>query len=198
MLSSVRKPRLESEEDLLQQPTEPAHQAQPPSHPPSLNIVIQVVGSRGDLQPFIPISKELQKLGHRVRIATHTVFRPFVESAGIEFFDIGGDPAELMAYMVNNPGLLPSYGSAVKGELRRKREVVRALMERCWLSCFALGETQPLRNGKMRQRDPQPFVADAIIANPPSFAHLHCAQKLGVPLHMVFTYVFYYTWNVLD
>ena len=190
MLSSVRKTPLESDEDFLPQPTEADDEAEPPSQSPRLNIVIQVVGSRGDLQPFIPIAKELQKLGHRVRIATHTVFRRVVESEGIEFFDIGGDPAELMAYMVNNPGLLPSYGSAVKGELRRKRQVVRGLMERCWLSCFAPGEMQPLRNGKMRRRDPQPFVADAIIANPPSFAHLHCAQKLGIPLHMVFTYVF--------
>ena len=30
-------------------------------------------------------------------------------------------------------------------------------------------------------------MAEAIIANPPSFAHVHCAQALGVPLHMVFT-----------
>jgi len=35
----------------------------------------------------------------------------------------------------------------------------------------------------------KPFVADAIIANPPSFGHIHCAEKLGVPLHLMFTYV---------
>lgn len=31
-------------------------------------------------------------------------------------------------------------------------------------------------------------MADAIIANPPSFAHIHCAEALGVPLHLVFTF----------
>ena len=31
------------------------------------------------------------------------------------------------------------------------------------------------------------FLADAIIANPPSMAHIHCAEKLSIPLHMVFT-----------
>jgi len=31
------------------------------------------------------------------------------------------------------------------------------------------------------------FLADAIIANPPSMGHIHCAEKLGIPLHMVFT-----------
>jgi hypothetical protein len=39
------------------------------------------------------------------------------------------------------------------------------------------------------QKDAKVFVADAIIANPPSFAHLHCAEKLGIPLHLMFTYV---------
>lgn len=33
-----------------------------------------------------------------------------------------------------------------------------------------------------------PFVADAIIANPPSFAHIHIAERLGIPLHMMFTF----------
>lgn len=154
---------------------------------PILNIVMQAVGSQGDVQPFIAIGKALQERGHRVRLATHGVFRSLVESNGIEFFDIGGDPAELMAYMVKNPGLLPSYESAAKGELRRKRKIVRGLMDRCWLSCFARDEDHTQDGGKMRQVDPKPFVANAIIANPPSFAHLHCAQKLGVPLHMVFT-----------
>ena len=33
----------------------------------------------------------------------------------------------------------------------------------------------------------RPFIADCIIANPPSFAHIHCAEKLGIPLHIMFT-----------
>jgi UDP:flavonoid glycosyltransferase YjiC (YdhE family) len=36
--------------------------------------------------------------------------------------------------------------------------------------------------------DKAPFVADAIIANPPSFAPAHIAEKLGIPLHMMFTF----------
>lgn len=62
-----------------------------------LNIVIQVVGSRGDVQPFVAMGNELQKSGHRVRIATHGIFKTFVQSAGLEFFSTGGDPAELIA-----------------------------------------------------------------------------------------------------
>jgi hypothetical protein len=70
-----------------------------------LSIVVQVVGSRGDVQPFVALGQELQTHGHRVRIATHTVFKDFVQSAGLEFYPIGGDPAELMAVSYNAPRL---------------------------------------------------------------------------------------------
>jgi len=76
--------------------------------PPPLNIVIHVVGSRGDVQPFVALGKTLkQTYGHRVRLATHPTFQSFVEENELEFFSIGGDPAELMAFMVKNPGLMP-------------------------------------------------------------------------------------------
>jgi hypothetical protein len=60
-----------------------------------LNIVIQVVGSRGDVQPFIALGQELQRYGHRVRIATHNTFESFVKESNLEFYPIGGDPKEL-------------------------------------------------------------------------------------------------------
>ena len=72
----------------------------PPVYSPwnlPLNIVIQVVGSRGDVQPFIALGNELQRHGHRIRLATHGVFEQFVLQAGLDFFAIGGDPAQLMA-----------------------------------------------------------------------------------------------------
>lgn len=72
--------------------------------PPPLNIVIQVVGSRGDVQPFVALGKVLKDTyGHRVRLATHPTFMDFVVENGLEFFSIGGDPAELMAFMVRVP-----------------------------------------------------------------------------------------------
>ena len=72
--------------------------------PPKLNIVVMVIGSRGDVQPFVAIAKVLkEKYGHRVRLATHPAFREFVVGEGVDFFSVGGDPAELMAFMVKNP-----------------------------------------------------------------------------------------------
>ncbi|KAH6880721.1 hypothetical protein B0T10DRAFT_609391 [Thelonectria olida] len=141
-----------------------------------LNIVIQVVGSRGDVQPFIALGNELQRHGHRVRLATHDTFENFVRSSGLEFYPVGGDPAELMAYMVKNPGLIPSMKSLTAGEIQQKRYMVQEMLENFWYSCL-----------KPDTLTGQPFVADAIIANPPSFAHVHCAQALGIPVHLMFT-----------
>lgn len=141
-----------------------------------LNIVIQVVGSRGDVQPFVALGKELQKYGHRVRLATHSKFEQFVRTADLEFYPIGGDPVELMSYMVRNPGLIPSIKSLRAGDIQRKRALMADILDGCWRSCI--------------ERDlyhKTPFVADAIIANPPSFAHVHCAQVLGIPVHLMFT-----------
>ncbi|KAF2002598.1 glycosyltransferase family 1 protein [Amniculicola lignicola CBS 123094] len=162
--------------------------AQTPSRPPPsskpasrlwsirLNIVIQVVGSRGDVQPFIALGQELLKYGHRVRLATHNTFADFVRESGLEFYPIGGDPKELMAYMAKNPGLIPSMTSLRAGEIQKKRLMMSEMLDGCWRSCI---DADPV--------DARPFVADAIIANPPSFAHIHCAQALGVPLHLMFT-----------
>jgi UDP:flavonoid glycosyltransferase YjiC (YdhE family) len=142
----------------------------------NVNIVIQVVGSRGDVQPFIALGNELQKHGHRVRIATHGIFDSFVRNAGLEFYPIGGNPADLMAYMVKNPGLIPKIKTLRAGDIQKKRSMVAEMLQGCWSSCI---EDDPLTA--------IPFVADAIIANPPSFAHIHCAQALGIPVHLMFT-----------
>jgi UDP:flavonoid glycosyltransferase YjiC (YdhE family) len=162
--------------------TPPTEHAATTAEPPNttwaarLNIVIQVVGSRGDVQPFVALGTELQHHGHRVRLASHDMFEEFVRGAGLEFYPIGGNPAELMSYMVKNPGLIPSMKSLAAGEIQKNRDMVGDMLGKLWDSCL--------------QRDPatrDPFVADAIIANPPSFAHIHCGQALGVPVHLMFT-----------
>ncbi|RAH69469.1 putative UDP-glucose,sterol transferase [Aspergillus aculeatinus CBS 121060] len=161
--------------------------------PLKLNIVVQVVGSRGDVQPFIALGKVLKSHGHRVRLATHLAFREVIEDEGLEFFSIGGDPAELMAFMVKNPGLMPHMSTIRSGAIRRRRREMKTIFSGCWRSCWETGDGTGMHHipddpwsetGDYRTK---PFVADAIIANPPSFAHLSCAEKLGIPLNMMFT-----------
>ena len=172
--------------------------------PPPLNVVIHVVGSRGDVQPFVALGKVLKETyGHRVRLATHPTFRDFVTENGLEFFSIGGDPSELMAFMVKNPGLMPGFDTLRSGDVGKRRRGIAEMVKGCWRSCIETGDglsgESPRQNvvewmgyddgSESPEAAHKPFVADAIIANPPSFAHVHCAEKLGIPLHMMFTYV---------
>ncbi|KAL5619477.1 hypothetical protein FOVSG1_001699 [Fusarium oxysporum f. sp. vasinfectum] len=169
--------------------------------PPKLNVVVQIVGSRGDVQPFVALGKVLKDTyGHRVRIATHPTFQSFVEENGLEFFSIGGDPAELMAFMVKHPGLMPGFDAITSGEVSKRRKGIQEILMGCWRSCIEGGDglgpppkphasNAPLDVSLEVPGGPgqEPFVADALIANPPSFAHVHIAEKLGIPVHMMFT-----------
>lgn len=153
--------------------------------PPPLNVVIHVVGSRGDVQPFVALGKVLKSTyGHRVRLATHLTFEKFVEENDLEFFDIGGDPAELMAFMVKNPGLIPGMKSLKAGDVGKRRKGMAEILQGCWRSCADADEARVDECSALKAK---PFIAHAIIANPPSFAHIHCAEKLGIPLHLMFT-----------
>ncbi|GAM35041.1 hypothetical protein TCE0_015r03036 [Talaromyces pinophilus] len=155
--------------------------------PPALNIVIQVVGSRGDVQPFVALGKVLKyTYGHRVRLATHPTFKDFVQENGLEFFSIGGDPSRLMAFMTKNPSLMPGFRSLVNGDISQRRKDVAEYIQGCWRSCYKAGDGMSSHTTD-DDLSARPFVADCIIANPPSFAHIHCAEKLGIPLHIMFT-----------
>ena len=71
------------------------------------------------MQPYLSLALHLILTnGHRVRIATHPDFKDFILKANerlagknhngrplqgrLEFFDVGGDPKSLMAYMVKS------------------------------------------------------------------------------------------------
>jgi hypothetical protein len=123
-----------------------------PSRRVKLNIVIIIIGSRGDIQPFIRIGKILQNdYGHRVRMATHPSFRDFVEKdSGLEFFSIGGNPAELMAFMVKNPGLIPNLDTIKEGEIGRRRAQMYEMFQGMWRACInATDDETDKTNAKM-------------------------------------------------
>ncbi|KAI8817500.1 uncharacterized protein EV422DRAFT_215297 [Fimicolochytrium jonesii] len=123
---------------------------------PMMNIVIQIVGSRRDVQPFSALTKELQTYGHRVRIATHETFRTWIRRYEVEFYPISGDPAVLMAFTVENKGLHPA-----KGDIGSKRKMIREILRGCWKSC-----------GEADDETSEPFRAAVIIAKP-AFVRAH-------------------------
>ena len=60
-----------------------------------MNITILTYGSRGDVQPFIPLSLALMARGHKVILAAPSRFRSLVEEYGITFYSLEGDPEDL-------------------------------------------------------------------------------------------------------
>ncbi|XAR62486.1 Sterol 3-beta-glucosyltransferase [Bertholletia excelsa] len=140
---------------------------------PKLKITMLVVGTRGDVQPFLAVAKRLQEFGHHVRLATHDNFSSFVKSAGVDFYPLGGDPRVWQDVdMARNKGLIPS----APGEISIQRKQLKAIIESLLSAC-----TGPdIESGR-------PFRAQAIIANPPAYGHAHVAEALGIPLHIFFT-----------
>ncbi|CCO36656.1 hypothetical protein BN14_10798 [Rhizoctonia solani AG-1 IB] len=102
-----------------------------------------------------------------------------VKDAGLRFYNIGGDPHELMSYMVRNPGLIPGIESLTNGDIGKKQKMVGEILEGCFASCFAPDYGPGEDTG---------FAAYAILSNPSTFAHIHCAEALGIPLLFVFHY----------
>ncbi|KAM1761234.1 hypothetical protein FF1_003905 [Malus domestica] len=139
---------------------------------PPMQIVMLIVGTRGDVQPFIAIGKRLQDYGHRVRLATHSNFKEFVLTAGLEFYPLGGDPKVLAGYMVKNKGFLPSGPSEIPIQRSQLKDIIYSLFSAC---------KEPDMDSGI------PFKADAIIANPPAYGHTHVAEALKVPIHVFFT-----------
>ncbi|KAL5990162.1 hypothetical protein ACLOJK_011059 [Asimina triloba] len=132
---------------------------------PPLQIAMLIVGTRGDVQPFVAIGKRLQDYGHRVRLATHSNFKEFVLTAGLEFYPIGGDPKILAEYMVKNKGFLPSGPSEIPIQRKQMKEIIYSLLSACRDSDVDSGI---------------PFKAEAIIANPPAYESIVMGCRYSV------------------
>ncbi|KAL6639462.1 hypothetical protein ACP70R_023192 [Stipagrostis hirtigluma subsp. patula] len=128
---------------------------------PPMQIVMLIVGTRGDVQPFIAIGKRLQDYGHRVRLATHANFKEFVMTAGLEFYPLGGDPKILAGYMVKNKGFLPATPSEIPIQRKQIRDIIFSLLPACKDPDIDTGVS---------------FCAEAIIANPAAYSQSHSSD----------------------
>ncbi|DBA00178.1 TPA: hypothetical protein N0F65_007803 [Lagenidium giganteum] len=159
------------------------HAAAAPSlQPPDMNVCIMIVGTRGDVQPFVAIALRLQKDGHRVRLATHAVYRDFVMEHDVEFYPLGGDPKELAAYMVKTGGhLIPLKMENLTHDIPKNMQMIEEIIHSTWP---AVSAADP--DGEGKGKPGKPFQAHAIISNPVTYGHIHVAERLGVPLHIMF------------
>ncbi len=61
-----------------------------------MRINIVTSGSRGDIQPYIPLALGLQRAGHMVKITTASDYREWICSYGIEYARLVGDVRQMM------------------------------------------------------------------------------------------------------
>lgn len=131
------------------------------SHP--YNIVLLTIGSRGDVQPYIALGKELLKEGHNVTIATHGEFKDWINKHGIKHRELAGDPAELMQLMVTHGSLSVAF---LKEAHSKFKDWISSLLKTSWLACQG---------------------ADMIIESPSAMGGIHIAEALGIPYMRAFT-----------
>lgn len=129
----------------------------------SMKITCLTIGSRGDVQPYIALCKGLLAEGHKPRIATHAEFQGWIESHGIEFARVEGDPGELMRLCIEN-------GTFTWAFLREANSTFRGwlddLLESAWHACEG---------------------SELLIESPSAMGGIHIAEKLGIPYFRAFT-----------
>ncbi|KAK4199507.1 family 1 putative glycosyltransferase, partial [Triangularia verruculosa] len=129
----------------------------------SMKITCLTIGSRGDVQPYIALCKRLMKDGHRPRICTHAEFQGWIESHGIEFRAVGGDPSELMRLCIQN-------GTFTWAFLKEANSTMRG-----WLDDLLVTAWEACKG------------SDLLIESPSAMAGIHIAEALGIPYFRAFT-----------
>ncbi|KAJ5607135.1 hypothetical protein N7537_003754 [Penicillium hordei] len=142
------------------------------THEIPLDIILMLVGSREETKSIILIGQELHQHGHRVRVAAHSIFQSVVHRAGLEFFSIGSDPEHTIA--TKDSALMPDSSGVDRHQVLKNKKVLLNTLKECWNACTHPGS-----------HEDKPFVADAIIATPLAHAHIHCAEHLSIPLHIM-------------
>lgn len=97
---------------------------------------------------------------------------------------------EVLPHLLSRVSLLSCRALLTKTLLKidKKRNVMFEMFQDFWRACInATNEKDNFTNRKM-MADKHSFVADVIIANSSSFAHIHCAERLVIPLHLMFTF----------
>jgi UDP:flavonoid glycosyltransferase YjiC (YdhE family) len=123
-------------------------------------------GTRGDVQPYVGLALRVRDEGvAQPVIAAPPAFRTFVESHGLDFAPVEGNPTDLLASGRYPGALSPASGwyRALVASLRYWREaraVFAQMLENAWAAC----------------RD-----ADALVVSLPTTWGYHLARALDVP-----------------
>ncbi|KAJ5795964.1 uncharacterized protein N7518_004504 [Penicillium psychrosexuale] len=69
---------------------------------------------------------------------------------------------------------MPDSNGLDRHQALKNKKVLLNTLKECWNACIYPGS-----------HESKPFVTDAIIATPLAHAHVHCAERLSIPLHIM-------------
>ena len=97
-----------------------------------MNITILTYGSRGDVQPFLPLSLGLMANGHSVKLAAPLRFKRLVERYGIQFISLPGEPEDL-SQRLNDVGFnfIKMVGEMMEHAIEIGAEMLRQTEDAC-------------------------------------------------------------------
>jgi sterol 3beta-glucosyltransferase len=126
-----------------------------------MRIVLNSVGSTGDVMPFLALGQELKELGHSVILAAPPNFQPMAEGTGIDFAPVGPFwenewASQLSMQMVNEPDPTRQWSIFFEGFSFAVPAMFRDLSNVC-------------------------EEADALVASCYSFAAHMVQETLGIP-----------------
>jgi len=123
-----------------------------------LTIVLQTLGTRGDVEPFVALARGLRQAGHHVRLAAGSEFEGMVRGSGVEYAPLHVNFREILAENPWRAGF-GGLGSAIK----------------------AYSQINPLMRGLLDDSLSAAAGADLLVYHPKILAGPHIAEKLGIP-----------------
>lgn len=124
-----------------------------------MKVVLLTAGSRGDVQPFIALAREVQRNGHDVTLAGPADARELVSGYGVPFASLGVD----YQAMLKDPkmgGAVLGRPSAIVRAMREARKQMHSLLDHAWTASQG---------------------ADAVVFHPKALAGSHIAETLSIP-----------------
>lgn len=70
-----------------------------------MRVIVLAWGTHGDIQPYVALALGLQSAGWEVRFAAPAMFREFVAAYGLEYWELPGDPRQIVANPITNTRL---------------------------------------------------------------------------------------------
>jgi UDP:flavonoid glycosyltransferase YjiC (YdhE family) len=130
-----------------------------------MRFTIHTLGTRGDTQPYLALSRELRERGHEVLLVAPAQFADMAEAEGLAFAPL---PAEFLA-LLDSPEAKAVVGKSGAGFgagfklIKHYRHLMRGLLDAEWEAARAFGP-------------------DSILFHAKALGAPHIAAKLGVPL----------------